>query len=198
MVTAGASAGSATFQLGGRIADAVAVAGRRGGIEVTTTPIELRDLGHDLVDRLLGEPQSDALAAAADSVAAAEGLVVVTPTYNASFSGLFKLFIDVLPLQALDGSAVLLAATGGSGRHTLVLDQALRPLFAYLKAVVVPTSVFATQDSRVGGSAEAEALSQRVERAAAELVAQMVASVRARPQDRGELFGDLSPFSYGY
>ena len=78
-----------------------------------------------------------------DAVAAADGLIVVSPIFSASYSGLFKSFFDVLDPAALDGKPVLIAATGGTERHSLVLDHALRPLFSYLHAVVVPTGVFA-------------------------------------------------------
>ena len=72
--------------------------------------------------------------------------IVVTPTFSASYSGLFKTFFDVLEEGALDGTPVLIAATGGTARHSLVLELALRPLFSYLHAVVVPTGVFAATE----------------------------------------------------
>ena len=93
-----------------------------------------------------------------DRVHGADGLVVVTPVFAASYSGLFKTFFDVLDKDALDGKPVLIAATAGTARHSLVLDHALRPLFAYLHAVVVPTGVFAaTDDFGTSGGALPEA-----------------------------------------
>ena len=79
----------------------------------------------------------------------------MTPVFSASYSGLFKSFFDVLDPDALAGKPVLIAATGGTARHSLVLEHALRPLFAYLRAVVVPTAVFAASEDWAGGTAEA-------------------------------------------
>jgi FMN reductase len=95
--------------------------------------------------------------------------VVVTPVFAASYSGLFKTFFDVLEPGTLDGKPVLVAATAGTARHSLVLDHALRPLFSYLHAVVVPTGVFAASEDF--GSTADGSLDKRVERAAAELAA---------------------------
>jgi FMN reductase len=88
--------------------------------------------------------------------------------FSASYSGLFKSFFDVLDKDALTGKPVLIAATGGTARHSLVLEHALRPLFAYLRAVVVPTGVYAASEDWGG-----EGLAGRIERAAGELAALM-------------------------
>ena len=91
---------------------------------------------------------------------------MVTPVFAASYSGLFKTFFDVLEPEVLDGKPVLVAATAGTPRHSLVLEHALRPLFSYLHAVVVPTGVFAATDDFGHPGLEA-----RIERAAGELAA---------------------------
>ena len=125
----------------------------------------------DLVDHLLTGFPSPRLGAAIASVRGADGLIAVTPIFNASYSGLFKLFFDVLEQDALAGVPVLIGATGGTARHSLALDHAMRPMFAYLDAAVVPTAVFAaTEDwgSETGGVDGA--LTERIERAARDLV----------------------------
>ncbi|MGM1065713.1 CE1759 family FMN reductase, partial [Saccharothrix sp. Mg75] len=104
------------------------------------------------------------LRAAVADVVEADALIAVTPTFNASYSGLFKSFVDVLDPDSLAGKPVLIGATGGSERHSLVLDHALRPLFAYLKAVVLPTGVYAASSDW-----GAEGLPGRIDRAAGEL-----------------------------
>ncbi|MEL4356495.1 MULTISPECIES: CE1759 family FMN reductase [unclassified Luteococcus] len=130
--------------------------------------LELRLLAHDLVNALLTRVQSPALQRAVSDVVEADGLVVVSPVFNASFSGLFKMFFDVLHEGALLDKPVLLAATGGTPRHSLAIDQALLPLFFYLKAAVVPTAVFAaTEDWGDAGSG----LERRIGRAGRELAA---------------------------
>ena len=78
----------------------------------------------------------------------------MTPIFSASYNGLFKTFFDVLEDDALSGTPVLIAATAGTARHSLALEHAMRPLFSYLGAVVVPTAVFAaSEDWGSGGRA---------------------------------------------
>jgi FMN reductase len=100
-----------------------------------------------------------------EQVRDADALVAVTPIFSASYSGLFKMFFDVLPSESLVGKPVLIAATAGTVRHALALEHALRPLFAYLRAVVVPTAVFAATEDWANGTA----LDDRIDRAAGEL-----------------------------
>ncbi|MGI8900558.1 MAG: CE1759 family FMN reductase [Nocardioides sp.] len=111
-------------------------------------------------------------------VGAADGLVVVTPIFSASYSGLFKTFVDVLEDGTLEGTPVLLAATGGTARHSLALDYAVRPLFGYLRATVAPTTVFAAGEG-FGSSGGGTSLSARIDRAAGEL-ADLVLNRRVR------------------
>lgn len=130
---------------------------------VTSAMIELRPLARSITDAMLTGFPSAELSAAFDTIADADGLIAVTPAFNASFSGLFKSFFDVLPEETLTEMPVLIAATGGTERHSLVLEHALRPMFSYLHAVVSPTGVYAATDdfgTRPG------ALQQRIDRAA--------------------------------
>ena len=89
----------------------------------------------------------------------------MSPIFSGSYSGLFKTFFDVLEPGLLAGKPVLMGATGGTARHSLALDYALRPLFSYLRSVVVPTAVYAAPEDW-GSDAQ---LSDRVDRAAGEL-----------------------------
>ena len=108
--------------------------------------IELRDLAHLITDNALTGFPTGALADAVRRVAEADAVIAVTPVYTGSYSGLFKMFFDVLEDGTLEGKPVLMAATAGTARHSLVLEFAMRPLFAYLRADVVPTAVFAASD----------------------------------------------------
>jgi FMN reductase len=167
VLTAGLSQPSSTRLLGDRLAVAVQSAAARRGAELEVEVIELREHARDLTNQLLTGFATGALAAVQERVQQADALVVVTPIFTASYSGLFKMFFDVLPPESLVGKPTLIAATAGTARHSLALDHALRPLFAHLRAVVVPTAVFAaTEDWADGG-----ALDERVARAAEELVA---------------------------
>ncbi len=162
VVSAGLSVPSSTRLLADRLTAAVVEA--LGEVEVDV--VELRDHAHQLTDRLLTGFAAPELSEAMAKVRDADGLVVVTPVFSASYSGLFKLFFDVLEEGVLDGTPVLVAATAGTARHSLVLEHALRPLFTYLHAVVVPTGVFAATDD-FGDTG----LDRRIQRAAGELAA---------------------------
>ncbi|MGN6781494.1 MAG: FMN reductase [Marmoricola sp.] len=189
VVTAGLSEPSSTRLLADRLATAAEKRLRSAGRDVALEVIELRPLAHGLADALVtGFPSGD-LAAAIEQVRRADALIVVTPVFSASYSGLFKTFFDVLEPGLLDGVPVLLGATAGTARHSLVLDHALRPLFSYLKAVVVPTGVFAaTEDFASTGT---DALQQRVERAADQLAAVVAGAPRRGPVE--DPFDDSAP-----
>ena len=81
-------------------------------------------------------------------------------SFNASFSGLFKSFFDVLPPESLSDMPVLIGATGGTERHSLVLEHSLRPMFSYLQAIVSPTGVYAATEDF--GAGQGTALGQRI------------------------------------
>jgi len=182
VVTAGLSNPSSTRILADQLAAASVAALGAAEVEV----IELRDLAHAITDNLLTGFPSGALADAVASVASADALIVVSPVFSASYSGLFKSFFDVLEAGTLDGKPVLMAATAGTARHSLVLEHALRPLFSYLHAVPVPTAVFAaTEDFGSPGLAE------RVDRAAGELADAVLRRPRLKAADP---FEDVTPF----
>ena len=129
--------------------------------------VEVREHAHAIADALLtGFPSGD-LATALSEVTQADGLIVVTPTFSATYSGLFKSFLDLIEPGALEGMPVLLAATGGTERHSLMIEHALRPLFAYLGAAPVRTGVYAAT-ADFGGEGT-QRLATRSARAAAEL-----------------------------
>ena len=195
VISAGLSQPSATRLLADRLSAATAAGLETAGHEVDVEHVELRELARDLVDHLLTGFPSPRLGAAIAAVRGADGLIAVTPIFNASYSGLFKVFFDVLEQDALAGVPVLIGATGGTARHSLALDHAMRPMFAYLDAAVVPTAVFAaTEDwgSETGGVDGA--LTDRIERAARDLVAWMVArapTAAADPFQDPPEFADL-------
>ena len=168
VLSAGLSVPSSTRLLADRLTEAAVRRLGEHGDAVEVEVVELRDLAHDVTDHLLTGFAPEPLATVQRTVTSADGLVAVTPIFSASYSGLFKSFLDVLDPAALSGTPVLVAATGGTARHCLALEHAVRPLFSYLRAVVVPTAVFASTDD--WGSAEGAAgLSDRVDRAAGEL-----------------------------
>jgi FMN reductase len=180
VVSAGLSQPSSTRLLADQLG---AAAARDLPPDTRVVTIELRDLAHDIVNNLLAGFPSPALRRAIGQVLGADGLIAVTPLYSGSYNGLFKSFFDVLDPEALAGKPVLIAATGGTARHSLALEHAIRPLFSYLRAVTVPTAVFAaTQDWGAAGSSGRE-LTDRIERAGAELAAVISQRPAAAPAD---------------
>jgi len=189
VVSAGLGVPSSTRLLADRLAESAGTRLRGEGIEVVLKHVELRDIARDVtVSLLTGFPSPD-LRAAVETVTGADGIIAVTPVFNGSYSGLFKSFVDVIEPGAIDGVPVLVAATGGSERHSLVLDHALRPLFSYLHAVVVPTGVFAASADWGAGAEGGRALESRVERAAGELADLVSRSPRAAAADPFALGG---------
>ena len=170
VVSAGLSQPSSTRLLADRLTDATVRALAADGVDTEVTVIELREHAHAITDNLLTGFPSTSLRTAIEAVTSADGLIAVTPIFTTSYSGLFKSFIDVLDPKALADLPVLLGATGGTLRHSLAVDYAMRPLFSYLHARPLSTSVFAASED--WGSAGTE-LPDRIERAAAELAAEV-------------------------
>ncbi|HEY3530667.1 MAG TPA: FMN reductase [Nocardioides sp.] len=201
IVSAGISVPSSTRIL----ADALGAATTRSlsvveegplGARLETTPpdihvIELRELAHQLTDNVLTGFPTGALADAVRRVAEADAIVAVSPVYTGSYSGLFKMFFDVLEDGTLEGKPVLIAATAGTARHSLVLEFAMRPLFAYLRADVVPTAVFAASEDFGAGSVRGGSLSARIDRAARELADKVLRRGTVLPDDP---FENPTPF----
>ena len=167
VVTAGLTQPSSTRLLADQLSAAVRDNLDSRGIAHEVVMIELRDHAHDLTNHLLTGFPSAELRKVLDSVVRADAVIAVTPTFSASYNGLFKMFFDLLEDNSLAGKPVLIGATGGTERHSLVLEFALRPLFTYLKAVVVPTAVYAASSDWGAGAA---GLHDRIDRAAVELV----------------------------
>jgi FMN reductase len=190
VVSAGLSQPSSTRLLADQLAAATDRSLRLNGAEVLVETIELRDLAHALTDNLLTGFPSGALADAVARVRDADALIAVTPIFSASYSGLFKTFFDVLEEGTLDGKPVLVAATAGTTRHSLALEFALRPLFAYLRADVVPTAVFAASED-FGATGPSGGLSARVDRAGRELADAVQGRARSQPVDP---FENPTPF----
>ncbi|MBC6459180.1 FMN reductase [Actinomadura sp. HBU206391] len=192
VVSAGLSVPSSTRLLADRLAAATRRSLESQGFRVEVEPVELRDHGHDLINNLLAGFPSGSLGKAIDGVVGADGLIAVSPIFNASYSGLFKTFFDVLEAGSLAGKPVLIAATGGTARHSLALEHAMRPMFAYLRSVVVPTAVYAaSEDWGKGADGDARALTERVSLAAGEL-ATLIGD--RMPSGRPDPYAEPTPF----
>ena len=174
VVSAGLSVPSSTRLLADRLTESVREQLADAGREVEVHLVELRDLAVDIANNLVTGFPSPTLEEAIETVTSADGLIAVTPVFSASYSGLFKSFFDVIDNDALTGKPVLAAATGGTARHSLALEHALRPLFAYLRAIVVPTAVYAASEDWGGnGDPLTDTLPNRIVRAGDELAGLM-------------------------
>lgn len=164
LVTAGTGTPSSSRLLGERLAQASVAALDSVQPGTTLTHLELRTLAVDLAQHSATRVPSAALSEAFEAMRSADGVIAVTPVYNGSYTGVFKLFVDALDTDLMRGRPVLLGATGGTARHSLVIDHALVPLFFYLKAPVAPLGVYAaTEDwGDAGGRLE-----ERIQAAAA-------------------------------
>jgi FMN reductase len=183
VVSAGLSVPSSTRLLADRLTTATVAALRERGDDATVEAVELREHARDLADNLVTGFANASLRGSTDAVTGADGLIAVTPVFSASYSGLFKTFFDVLDKESLTGTPVLLGATAGTARHSLVVEHAMRPLFAYLRAIAVPTGVFAAPEDWGGDGGVDRALAGRIERAAGELADLIAGRPSATPAD---------------
>ena len=130
-------------------------------------PSRLIDLAALPSDALLGRREDPAVAAAIQGVLDAGIVVVSTPIYRATYSGLLKVFFDLLPQDALARKVAIPIATGGGSTHLLAVDHGVRPLLASVGALVVATGVYGT-DAQFRAGVPEPALVERIERAALE------------------------------
>ena len=146
--------------------------------QATVSVIELGPLAADTARAAVAGFPGPELQTAIDRLASADAIIAATPIYKAGISGLFKTFVDVLDNDLIVAKPVLLAATGGTARHALVIDDQMRPLFAYMRALTLPTSVYAAPED--WGTSE---LGTRIDRAATELAVLARAGVEQQIAD---------------
>jgi FMN reductase len=179
VINAGTGNPSSTRRLTDRIAQASLDALAQGGTPATVAVIDLGPLAADTARAAVAGFPNEPVQAAIDRLATADAVIAATPVHKAGISGLLKTFVDVLDDDLLVAKPVLLAATGGSPRHALVIDDAMRPLFAFMRALTLPTAVYAAPED--WGSTQ---LGTRIERAATELAVLVRAGVEQAVADR--------------
>jgi FMN reductase len=165
VVSAGTSDPSSTRLLADRTAERVVTLAARQQHAVTVSVIELREIAADISTALTSQLITPKLQQAITVLGEADGIIAAAPVYKAGPSGLFTSFFGVLDNDLLIAKPVVLAATAGTARHALVADEAMRPMFAYLRTMTAPTSLFAAPED--WGD---PALATRIDRAALELV----------------------------
>ena len=199
VIAGGLSQPSSTRMLADRLAEAAVGALEARGTSATIHTIELRDHARDITNNLLTGFPSPALESEIAEVVGADGLIAVSPIFTTSYSGLFKSFIDVLDPDALTGMPVLIGANAGTARHSLAIDYAIRPLFAYLHAEAVSTGVFAASSDWGGAGDEVAPLAKRVEKGARELaeaIARRGVAEVADPYDPATYLGEGRSFGH--
>ena len=169
-VSGGVGFPSSTRGLTDALVAAVQQAVAESGGEVTDRTIEVRELGADIADATAAGLPTSALDDALAAIERADLVIAASPVFRGSYTGMFKALWDLVDPVAMRGKPVMLAATGGSHRHQLMIDQAMRPLFAYFGALIAPTAVYAaTEDFGVAGRLQPE-LVARVQRAGSEVL----------------------------
>lgn len=143
--------------------------------------IELGELAPQLAGALRRSQLPETVERQLAAVEQADVLVVATPVYRGSYTGLFKHFFDFIDQDALVDTPILLAATGGSERHALVIDHQLRPLFSFFQARTLPLGVYATDKDFADGCVQNEALMQRARLAVQRAMPLLALSHRAAP-----------------
>ncbi|MFJ4174127.1 FMN reductase [Microbacterium sp. NPDC089696] len=199
VVSAGLSNPSSTRMLADRLAAETVKALAAKDIEASIDVIELRDHAHDITNNMLTGFAPPALETAINTVVSADALIAVTPIFSTSYSGLFKSFIDVLDPDSLTGKPVLIGANAGTARHSLAIDYAIRPLFAYLHAEAVSTGVFAASSDWGGSGDDVAPLAKRVEKGARELaeaIASREVATAADPYDPATYLGEGRSFGH--
>ena len=179
VISAGTSDPSSTRMLADRVAARVAARAGERNRQVVVSVIDLREIATEITTALVSQLVGPGLERAIATVGRADGIVAATPVYNAGVSGLFTSFADVLDKDLIIAKPAVLAATAGTARHALVVDEQMRALFAYLRALTVPTSVFAAPEDWSDVS-----LSQRIDRAALELLFLMESGFAQRVKDQ--------------
>ncbi|MEU1600188.1 CE1759 family FMN reductase [Streptomyces sp. NPDC005708] len=164
VVNAGVSDPSSTRLLADRIAQKTIDTLGASGTTATVRSLDLGPLAADTAQSIVSGILGPKVQSAMELLARADAVIAATPVYKAGISGLFKSFADLIDNDLLIAKPVVLAATGQSTRHAMVVDDQLRPLFAFLRTIPVPTSVYAAPEDWASSD-----LGKRIARAAHEL-----------------------------
>ncbi|WP_149359367.1 CE1759 family FMN reductase [Lolliginicoccus suaedae] len=178
VVSGGTSDPSSTRLLADRIAARAATLAEQHGHETTVTIIDLRELATEITTALVSQLTGPRMTKAIEVLAAADGIIAAAPVYKAAPSGLFTSFFHVLDNDLLIAKPVILAATAGTARHALVVDEQMRSLFAFLRTMTVPTALFASAEDWSDTD-----LNKRIDRAARELVILMESGFAEKVRD---------------
>jgi FMN reductase len=179
VINAGVSDPSSTRMLADRIAQRSVDRLKDLGRTVSISMIDLAPIATDIAKAVVAGFTNEAVSEALGKIAKADAVIAATPVYKAGISGLFKSFVDLMDNDLLIARPMVLAATAGTSRHAMVLDDQMRPLFAFMRALPVPTSVFAAPEDWASTD-----LGRRIDRAGAELASFVAAGVGSSITDK--------------
>jgi FMN reductase len=145
------------------------IAARRGDESVDASVFDLVDVMPELGQAMDGSDLPPKLENVIDRLAKADAVVVGSPVYKGSYTGLFKHFFDLIEPQRLAGLPVVLTANGGGDRHALMVEHQLRPLFGFFSSHTIATSIYASERDFTDGRIQSEPLLQRIEAAVSDL-----------------------------
>lgn len=183
VVAAGLSNPSSTRMLADRMAGAAVAELASVGVDAEVVTFELRDVAHEIMNMMLTGFAPADLASMIEQITTADAVIAVTPIFSTSYSGLFKSWIDVLDPDALTGTPVWIGANAGTARHSLAIDYAIRPLFAYLHADAISSGVFAASSDWGSNADEVAPLGKRIEKGAKELASRLLGRDTAVVED---------------
>jgi FMN reductase len=164
VVHAGTSEAASTKLLADRLAESVSQQAAQESDEIEVSVVSLKELATEISTAIVSGLLGAQLESAQQTLLHADGIIAASPIYKAEASGLFSSFFHVIDRDLLIGKPVLLAATAGTARHSLVLDHQMRALFAYMRTLTTPTSVFAAPEDW-----NEKGLQKRIDRSAREL-----------------------------
>ncbi|MDB5527384.1 MAG: NADH-dependent reductase [Devosia sp.] len=166
VINAGVGDPSTTRLLADQVAQKSIEAFEAAGLKTSLSVVDLAPLAGDIARAMVAGFPGEKLAEVLEKLAGADAVIAAAPVYKAGLSGLFKSFVDLMDNDLLIARPMILVATAGSARHAMVLDDHMRALFAFMRALPVPTAIFAAPEDW-----SAPELSRRIARAARELAA---------------------------
>jgi len=185
-VSGSLKAPSRTIELVEQIVEAL---GRH--LDTNVTLIRVNELGPYFAGALNRSELPAEVEAALVEIETADVLVVASPVYRASFTGLFKHLFDFVDQYALVDTPILLAATGGSERHALIIEHQFRPLFGFFQALTLPLGIYAHDSDFTDYKISSERLRERLEKAVAKAVPLIRGNLAEREEIERALAGDL-------
>ena len=164
-----------------------------GALPIESHLITLHELGPKLAGALWRSQLPPEAEAELQRIESADLLIVASPVYRASFTGLFKHLFDFVDQYALVDTPVLLAASGGSERHALIIEHQFRPLFAFFQALTLPIGIYAMDSDFTDYQVSNVALKERIEKAVAKSIPIISSNLEEKDEIVRALEGEAAP-----